>query len=91
MDTHHDRPRDEILALAEHVLQLYESKGHKAEVKFKFTCAHCGERCTLVESNMLRESGECFKCGKITPLEKAGFMLVLAMKEDVKANGESSK
>lgn len=42
---------------------------------FKFTCEHCGERCTFQEPNMLYENGECHKCGKTTPFRVGGFSL----------------
>ncbi len=38
-----DLPRDELMKLASDTLQQYPG----AEVHFKFTCSHCGERCTL--------------------------------------------
>lgn len=42
---------------------------------FKFTCEHCGERCTFQEPNKLYEYGECHECGKSTKVEVGGFSL----------------
>lgn len=74
MSTHNDKSRDDIIAMANDVIR--NAKG-LARVYFNFTCRHCGQRCTLSEPNTLYESGECFKCGKETIIEKAGFMLML--------------
>jgi PHP family Zn ribbon phosphoesterase len=48
-----------------------------AVVYFKFTCAHCGHRCTFTEPNALYERGECNACGKETEIKKGGFLLQL--------------
>lgn len=32
---------------------------------------------------MLYENGECFRCGKESPIDMGGFMLVLSMKPKV--------
>lgn len=50
------------------------------DVLFKYTCEHCGERCTLQEPNMLYEYGECFKCGKSTKIEVGGFSIHFVVK-----------
>ena len=76
-EQHQDRPRDEIMAMAE---RLLERSSHNARVHFKYTCQHCHERCSFSEPNILYESGECHKCGKVTDIQEAGFMLVLNMK-----------
>ena len=44
-------------------------------IYFKFTCAHCGERCTFNDPNCLYEVGECAKCGKETEVDVGGFSL----------------
>jgi hypothetical protein len=71
-----DVPREELLAMADETL-----RGSPAGslVYFKFTCSLCGERCVLAEPNTLRESGECWRCGTETVIERGGFMLVLAL------------
>lgn len=46
------------------------------KVYFKFTCAGCGERCTLLEPNVLYEEGECFACGHMTKISSGGFALL---------------
>jgi transcription elongation factor Elf1 len=76
---HNDRPPDEIMGMANRVIGEYAAKGMKASVNFKFTCRHCGERCTFVDQNMLYAYGECHACGKETKIEKAGFMLLVEM------------
>lgn len=78
IDKHKDRPRNEIITMAS---ELLDRANGRAKVYFKFTCPACGERCTLEEPNVLSESGECCSCGVISPIEKAGFMLLLTMSE----------
>jgi hypothetical protein len=68
-----DLPRAELEALAAETLKQYPG----SQIFFKFTCQHCGERCTLSEPNRLYESGECFACGKETTINEGGFMLSL--------------
>lgn len=68
-----DLPRDELLRCAEEAVERY---GPIAFVHFKYTCEQCGERCTLEEPNMLRENGECFRCGHSQPIREGGFLLV---------------
>ena len=70
-----DLPREELVRLAEKAL----GSGGSSKVYFKFTCKHCGQRCTLADANMLYENGECFRCGKESPIDMGGFMLVLTM------------
>jgi len=53
-----------------------------ADVLFKFTCEHCGERCTLQEPNVLYENGECFKCGNGTKIEFGGFTIHMVLFKD---------
>ena len=69
-----DKPRTEIMQLAEETLKRYD--GH-ARVYFKFTCEHCGQRCTFAEPNNLYTSGQCVSCNKQTAVRQAGFLLVL--------------
>jgi len=57
--------------------EILQRSAGKAQVYFKFTCPKCGERCTLEEPNVLHENGECCACSIVSPIEKAGFMLVL--------------
>lgn len=72
-----DLPREELLASAEDAMRRYPG----ATLHFKFTCPHCGERCTLQEPNTLYESGECFRCGKTEPITHGGFMLMMEYQE----------
>lgn len=74
------KPREGDLPREELVKRAIESTGPKgqwpgAEILFKFTCSHCGERCTLQEPNTLYEEGECFACNKKTKIEFGGFMV----------------
>lgn len=71
-----DYPRDEIMAMAQAA-----TAGKKAAIYFKYTCAYCGQRCTFAEPNLLYATGECFRCGKVTTIEKAGFMLVVDIEQ----------
>ena len=66
-----DLPREELQKLAEKTLRQMPG----AVVHFKFTCAHCGTRCTLSDPNVLYEQGECCECGKLTTIDKGGFDL----------------
>lgn len=76
-----DLPRDELCARAQQVLDEAELDphsmwhGYNVEVLFKFTCQHCGERCTLAEPNRLYENGECFACGQTTKIDFGGYTL----------------
>lgn len=70
---HGDLSREEVMAMANRVIKP------NTEVYFKFTCEHCGDRCVFAEPNVLYETGECGKCGKITNIVEAGFMLVITM------------
>jgi len=71
-----DIPREELMRRAEQCLVEF---GDLAEVHFKFTCEHCGERCTLTEPNKLYEKGECNSCGKETTITRGGFMLQMIL------------
>ena len=73
---HKDKPREEIIALAERIIS--ESHG-TAKVYFKFTCEHCYARQHFEEENTLYDIGTCEECGKVTTIIEAGFMLVLTM------------
>lgn len=68
----HDYPRDVICEMANNVMW---NSGGTATIHFKFTCPHCGERCTFEEPNKLFELGECFKCGANEPVFRAGYMV----------------
>lgn len=68
-----DLPREELMALAAETLQQYPS----ANIYFKFTCQHCGTRCTLQTPNLLHESGICFECERETPILHGGFMIAM--------------
>ena len=54
-----------------------ERSDGRARVYFKFTCTHCGQRCTFEEPNKLYEAGECYVCKKETKIERAGFLLII--------------
>lgn len=72
-----DLPRDELVVAADRAIGRYGP--NVAAVHFKFTCEHCGNRCTFGVANTLFELGECDRCGLETRIEKGGFMLVLTM------------
>lgn len=74
-----DLPRDELLKAAQEAVDQGASK-----VYFKYTCRSCGARCVLDEPNMLRESGECYKCGAVTQIGHGGFMVLFDFKPDKK-------
>lgn len=67
-----DLPREELISAANKVL---EESTVPVDLCFKFTCEHCGERCTFQEPNMLYEKGECHKCGKETTVKFGGYSL----------------
>ena len=73
-----DRPRDEIMQLAQDVID--RSKG-SATVYFKWTCPECKTRCTFEEPNILYEEGECWSCKQTSKIETAGFMLTLDLEK----------
>ena len=70
-----DLPREQLAALAEQAL----GSGGQRKIYFKFTCRHCGARCTFAEPNTLFETGECNVCNGISPVNEGGFMMVLEM------------
>lgn len=70
-----DLPRDELMKTAAKATTTGPWPG--ADVLFKFTCEHCGERCTFTEPNMLYEFGECHKCGQSTKVDVGGFTIHL--------------
>jgi hypothetical protein len=69
-----DRPRDEILRMAQRALD--ERRPGSCAVHFTYVCANCKTRCALEEANTLYERGECFNCGRETVIRNAGFLLV---------------
>lgn len=68
-----DLPVAELVKNAETIVR--ESRV-PVDVLFKFTCEHCGERCTFQEPNKLYEKGECAACGKETVVTVAGYSLL---------------
>lgn len=70
-----DYPRNKIITMASEAIEKADGR---ARVYFKFTCQHCGQRCTFSEPNKLYAKGECFVCSKETDIEKAGFLLVIS-------------
>lgn len=71
-----DLPIKELTALADRAI-LNGGGPTLCEVHFKFTCSHCGARCTFQEPNQLYAEGECAKCGKVTKILVAGFSLTM--------------
>jgi hypothetical protein len=69
-----DLPRAEIAKLADEAIVRYGGP-NMCEVRFKFTCVHCGTRCSFSEPNALYEEGECCACGKSTTVTAAGFSM----------------
>lgn len=67
-----DLTRDELVESANKVVA---ESGVPVNVLFKFTCEHCGERCTFQEPNKLYEKGECHRCGKETVVKRGGYAL----------------
>ncbi len=72
-----DLPRQELLQAAQNILD--DCPG--SCVHFKFTCDHCGERCTFETPNVLYQMGECVKCGKTTVVRRGGFLLEISLRE----------
>ena len=68
-------PREELLKRADAAIKLFEKEGCKAHVNFKFDCEKCGERCTLIDNNVLHEYGECHVCKHKTKIVEGGFSL----------------
>ena len=71
-----DLPRDELVRRAQEALDRYPG----AEVRFKFTCEECGERCMLAEPNTLHERGICSRCDHATEITEGGFALLLPLR-----------
>ena len=74
-----DLPREELLQRADATIAEFKKQGIKAVVRFKFTCENCGERCTLVEPNILFEDGECCVCFHMTKITHGGFALEMTI------------
>lgn len=70
-----DLPREELVKAADKAIGP-RGQWPGATVLFKFTCEHCGERCTLQDENQLYERGECFVCGKETEIKFGGFTIM---------------
>lgn len=77
-DKYHDLPRKQLQEAASRAI----AENPTAEIHFKFTCQHCGERCTLEEPGKLYETGICFACGKETVIAKGGFMLAMVLNNE---------
>jgi hypothetical protein len=73
-----DLPRIELAQFAEREIRRYGGP-EKCHVNFKFTCQHCGARCTLIEKNTLNEVGECCACHGDTPITHGGFSIHLEL------------
>lgn len=71
-----DLPIDLLVRNAARVRERDHERGIETDILFKFTCEHCGERCTLEKPNTMFEKGECFKCGKETVLQYGGYTTV---------------
>lgn len=80
-----DLPRDELVKVANRETGPH-GQWPGATVNFKYTCPHCGTRCTLQEDNTLYEEGECFQCGRKSKIEYGGFMIHYTINK--KANDE---
>ena len=74
-----DLPRKELMESAS-TARLHHGI-EKCDVYFKYTCVHCGNRCTFTEPNALYESGECDHCGKFTAVHHGGYLLTLRLKK----------
>lgn len=70
-----DYPKEELIKKASDLLK----QSPKAKVHFKFTCCHCGERCTMVEENTWRDWGECHVCGKLTEVTQGGLAVFFTL------------
>ncbi len=73
-----DLPRADLESCANRAIAQFGGP-KQVSVKFKFTCMHCGTRCTLSEPNVLYESGICCECGKETMILFGGFSLHCAI------------
>src|ERR1700739_423494 len=69
-----DLPREELMLAADEAIRRYPG----AIVHFKFTCQHCGHRCTLAAPTWLYERGKCNECGQLTTITHGGFSLLLS-------------
>lgn len=61
-----DRPFDESMLAA----KAFFEEGHT--VFQRFTCRGCGARQTMDEPNRFFVTGDCYECGTVTDLVKAG-------------------
>lgn len=73
-----DLPRDELMQAAKEATAP-GGQWPGAEVYFKFTCEHCGNRCMFQEPNMLYEFGECSECGEETKVDVGGFTVHMVL------------
>src|SRR5262245_43358154 len=68
-------PRPGDLSRGELVRQCNARLHEGWSVLFEFTCAHCGQRCTLHNPNILWDSGFCSRCGQETEIDCGGYTL----------------
>jgi hypothetical protein len=80
-----DLPRKELAALANEAIATYGGP-EVCKVFFKFTCPHCGARCTLQEPNALYEEGVCAGCNKSSPITVGGFSIKFKVGIDSRKN-----
>jgi hypothetical protein len=64
-----DLSREELIRRAQIALRV------GWDVRFKFTCGGCGERCAFADLNTLWTKGECSTCGHSTTVVRGGFMI----------------
>jgi hypothetical protein len=75
-----DLPIEELVDRATKQIQQDINDGIYTDVYFKFTCEHCGARCTFQEPNKVYEHGECAECGKQTVVTVGGYTTVSTLK-----------
>jgi len=68
-------PRPGDLSRGELVRQCNARLHEGWSVLFEFTCAHCCQRCTLHNPNILWDSGFCSRCGQETEIDCGGYTL----------------
>ena len=69
-----DLPVMQLVDQASKEILLDQKKGIKTDIYFKFTCEHCGARCTFDIPNCIWDQGECAECGKLTKVKFGGYL-----------------
>lgn len=79
----HDLSRRQIMRAAKVAMMNAQRQTPHGEVYvlFRYSCEKCGTRCTFNDKNRLPLTGQCFRCGYVQNVKRAGFMLMVPTQE----------